>query len=375
MLQAVRSDISIKGTNPFSRRREEKDGEGIPILLGQEASTQSEVKRVEQPRLKLPILNRTRTVKNVFEDNNDLEVLLRVRCFDFPLQVHGLMPEWKNSDTNSSSSPGCEVSVDQIYDETKEGEESGKVILEDKNNFLPLLSSTVLEGQRVNLRGKEELNKHRNPQEKTTEENKSSFQSLSSASQESDVKNAKVSNMVCSKSGQQVFSKPPRADKFRITNKNYVTRRKSTERESKLSYRTDSRSSMAPLNPVKQDDRPVFHLPKADKYDINPRNIVEVKVCSVFKGTALKSMLIYSGYNDSWIPRRDGCVIKNAVFKAIMQQPTMFLRQPPPETRMKMNIKEHEDPLANVNLLPQPMETDVTKREVKKFVVRLPPIC
>ena len=381
MLQTISSDICITGTNPFHPKSSGKDGKinsaQVPLNqdleeTGDEKSTRVDENQVQKPRLKLPVLTRTKTVNNVFEDSDDLQVLLRVRCDDFPLQVRGLIPQGNESDANSPTSSDFDVSASQDLNETSERQKSGKDISKDKNNILPLSSLTVLEGQRVNLLGKEGLNKQCKLQKKKTTEGDNLSYQTDMTSQESDIEDVKASNLVPLKSRQQVFQ-PPRVDKFHITNKDHVTpRSRFTERASKLLYDRDSRSSI--VSSTSQHARPTFRLPKVDKYDINTKNIVEVKVCSVFKGSHVKSILIYSGYNDSWIPRHDGRVIKNAVFKAIMQQPAMFLRQPLAEARMKVDSNEHADSLVVASAPSTPIDTEVTP-EVKKFVVRLPPIC
>ena len=376
MPRTISNDMFITGTNPFGPQSREKDEKQnlSPRVPGDAVLEDSKEKQVEKPRLKLPALTRRTTLNNVYENENDLQVLLRVRCFDFPLQVHGLIPE-STDDSSVGSVGSSSTSSGQDHDERQT---SAKDSLKGKNNVLPLSSSTVLEGQRVHLQGKEESSKQHKTQGKAKERNNVAYQTYST-SQEFDIENAKASNVFTSKFGQQTFQ-PPRADKFRVTNKYRVTRsdRKASERrEGGLSYSHEtSRSSIGSLKPARQNTRPTLHVPSVDKYDINPKNIVEVKVCSVFKGNALKAMLIYSGYDDSWIPNRDSRFIKNAVFKAIMQQPAMFLRQPLPGDRTKVTLQENEDLLAKVKTPTKSVETidnEVT-REVKKFVVRLPQI-
>ena len=369
----------ITGTNPFGSQRREKDEQQKPPQRepGDVVLAESEDKQVEKSRLKLPAITRRTTLNNVYENENDLQVLLRVRCFDFPLQVHGLMPE-STDDASIALPSSSPTSSGQDHDERHT---SGKDSLKGKNNVLPLSSSTVLEGQRVHLRGKEESSKQLQTLEgKAKERNNLECQTYST-NQGFDIENSKASNnMFTSKFGQQTFQ-PPRADNFHITEKYHATRtaRKATERrEGRLSLQETSRSSIGSLKPVRQHMRPTLRMPKVDKYDTNPKNIVEVKVCSVFKGNALKSMLIYSGYDDSWNPNRDRRVIKNAVFKAIMQQPAMFLRQPLPGDRTKVTLQKNEDSLVKAKAATtKPVETldNETTREVKKFVVRLPQIC
>ena len=382
MPRSANSDISITGKSPFSAKNgAEKDAEKclarVPRLsLGVSVQEVTCAKDAEKPRFKLPVLTKTRKANSLFEDRNDLQVLLRVQCLDFPLQVHGMKPEWNKSHTSSTACTGLEVSPGKDQDKVR-NEEGPK----QTNNVLPISSSTVLQGRRVNLRGKGDSIKQRKQQGKIAprEENNLPLNTDSMyIHQEPDIEKAKPLNMISFSlnSEQQLFQTPRTTNKFQISNKRHVTLRKSADRKDKLSYHMDARSNIiSSLVPVRHGERPTFHLAKADKYDINPRNIVEVKVCSVFKGNALKTMIIYPGYNNNnWMPCRDRGVIKNAVYKAIMQQPAMFLRQPSHDANMGRILKEHESSIAKANITSQPANTEVT-REVKKFVVRLPPIC
>lgn len=378
MPQNISSDILIKGTNPFGPKTtnindKEKEAQGVS---GDAVLTEIENNRVDKSRLKLPSIAKRTTLSDVYDDgSNDLQVLLRVRCFDFPLQVHGLKPEWTDeSETGSSASSLASSGQDRNKTAT-EGERYGNDIqMKAKKVVLPLSSSTVLEGQRVNLRGKEGL-----PKQRKTKEANSVPCGTDPSCQEID--KAKSYNVSSLKSEQQIFQPPMMADKFHGTTKYHVSRpalKSIADRwDSRLWYHTDSRSSIASLKPVKQRTRPTLQLPQADKYDINPKNVVEVKVCSVFKGNALKTMLIYSGHNDSWNPNRDNRLLKNAVLKALMQQPAMFLRQPLPEDGLKMALKGNDASLAKAKFPCKRGETVDNKvtREVKKFVVRLPSIC
>lgn len=103
------------------------------------------------------------------------------------------------------------------------------------------------------------------------------------------------------------------------------------------------------------------------------KNIIDVKVCSVFKVNDLKSSLIYSGYKDSWVPHRDKNFMKNSLFfKALMRQPTMLLKQSSilAEESLAAAIQTVEETNARL----PPIDTEVIRQE-KKLVVRLPPIC
>lgn len=361
MLKSVSRDIAITGKSPFpAQNRGENDGEKfltkIPKLkLG--VSSVGETNRSEKPEVKLPVLAKKGTVNSLYEDSNDLQFILRVRCLEFPLRVHGLRPELDGWSTNSPVS----TTGEGPNEATSEASESDLYTLpKEKNNSMSLSSFTVLEGRRMNLLGKEDFKK----QERKKQEENNDFDSDSESSQSW--------NMSSSRACQQL-SKPPKTDKFQVRNKCRVTPRNLTERKmGKLPSGSDMIKSICPR---KDHRRPSLKLPKADKYDFNPPTVVEVKVCSVFKGDALKTMIIYPGYSDSWIPRRDRDVIKNAVFKAIMQRPALLLRQPLQQAGMTMVLKDNKTSAptkANMTASP-PVDTELT-RQVKKFVVRLPPI-
>ncbi|XP_078361354.1 uncharacterized protein LOC144645676 [Oculina patagonica] len=356
-------DMSITITSPLSPRRAEKLEEKRstqPVLSpdireqtsGNELSTEAKVEDSEVHQLKLPVLPTTRRINN--EENSNLQVLLRgVQCFDFSLHE---LTAWSESSTKKSP-PTCtrrpEVTSnipeitqelmpfvsDQNLENNSEGElESARESLKDKTqSALPFFGS-ILEGQRVNLREKVGFNKQR----------------------------------------KQVHCQMTER-RTKLSNQSYSTY-EGSDIENILTRRTSSNT--VSLKTGKQGARAVFHLPKADKYDITPRNIINSKVCSVFKMNDLRSpSFYYSGYKNTWIPRRDSYVIKNSVFNAIAQQPTVFLRQPSPVAGVKMTLKEHEDSLAaaiqaveETNARSPSVDAEVS-RQVKKFVIRLPPIC
>lgn len=356
-------DISVTATSSFSPRRAEKLEEKRVTQLehlnqakqqasGNEISTtEQKLANDETRQLKLPVLPVER-VKN--EENNDLQFLSRgMQCSDFSLQQR--TAEWidksnKKSQSScsqrlepASSTPGFTqgrvlfvLDQNQANNRGSELEHAGD-ISKDRSLSISPISGSILEGQRVNLREKMELNKQR---------------------KQVRCRMPRKANKLCNQSEST-------AETFETENNLMKTRRTS--------------SSTVSLKTRKQDARPVFHLPKADKYDITPKNILNTKVCSVFKVDDLKSSsLFYSGCKNTWIPSRDSYVIKNSVFKAIAQ-PTVFLRQPSPVAGVKMTLKEHEDSL--VAAIQAVEETNVTSptvdggRQVKKFVIRLPPIC
>lgn len=119
-----------------------------------------------------------------------------------------------------------------------------------------------------------------------------------------------------------------------------------------------------------------MHLPKVDKYDIIPKNIIDVKICSVFQVNGFKSSLIYSGYKDSWVPNRDRNFMKNsAFFKALMEKPAVLLKQPSSLAEDSLAAAIQSVDQTNVSSVDFPcVDTKVTRQE-KKLVIRLPPIC
>ena len=347
-------NIFVTATSSFSPRRpqEEEKNLSLATLKAEVSRDEKSTHAEDKPIVKLPVLTRPRRVSK--EESNNLQVLLRgIKCLDFSLD--GLMSELdtaRKKSSPSTDSQDLEGLVDShettqdgesfVYDQNHgENMEADKCNLTDKGNVLPL-STSILEGQRLNIREKEGLITKRSkhlyckPREK---ENKLSCQT-GSTSEDSD-------------------------------NENYLIKSTETPRMS---------SNAASLKSDKQIARPVFHLPKADSYDITPRNTINSKVCSVFK-VSRKSSFYKSGYKNSWIPRHDSYAIKNSVFRTNMQQPAVFLRQPSPVAGVKMTLKEQEDSLAaaiqvveKTNVQTPPVDAEVT-RHVKKFVIRLPPIC
>ena len=373
------SDFFVMGTNPFYRAKSTDEVEGQTSFQGErgEGVVENEAPHAQTQKLKLPSLAKSRTeaASNALE-NDDLQVLLRVRCFDFPLQVHGLLPsEPDKSLEHSSAFP--RISSGQTADDHEmltEGENNADSTVKDKKSFLPLSPATVLEGLKLKFCGKRGMKIQQKTQGKEEEEDNYSVQIDLNSREDVPV----GSDLVYRKSGRPVHVTSAKSDKSHCTDQalpNRPARKSSMEGKGSRISHQDSRSSISPpVQTLKQANRATLPLPKADKYDINPKNVVEVKVCSVFKGSVLKSMLIYSGYNDSWVPSRDGRLIKNAVFKAIMQQPGMFLRQPPPKEGMQKSLNQNNN--LPTKLPPLPVETvskEVT-RGTKKLVVKLPPI-
>lgn len=173
-------NMSITGTRLLSPRRPEKDKEKLPakVTLNQvwprnEVLTQDKViqKYLERPRIKLPAIARSSRLTN--EERYDLRALLRVRCFDFSLQVRQLIPEWTRNRSNSKSSTsssscfrrydpftgGREITRKRfplvMYDQNYQQDElAHKDRSKEKSRKIVPLKSSILEGQRVNLREK-----------------------------------------------------------------------------------------------------------------------------------------------------------------------------------------------------------------------------
>ena len=334
--------ISVTGTSPFGEQRKvemERENSSSKITLNTDEVPGNEESAIDGVNgVQLPVFTRSASLTS--EENSDLEVLLRVRCFDFPLQVRGLMPDGNESNNTPSSSMerfganSRETIVTQdrvVCDQNGEtnGDDETYDSLEDKNpNVSPLSSLTVLEGQRVNLREKEEL----------------------------------------------------KVQKKQL-------RRQPTEAGIKLSYQTESslnnsreprRNSLPKLissKPKKQDTQPVMHLPKVEKYDIIPKNIIDVKVCSVFRQVNdFKSSLVYSGYKDSWVPNRDRNFMKNSsFFKALIEKPAVFLTKHP-SSLAEETLAAAIQTVKETNVGSPCVDAEVTRRE-RKLVIRLPPIC
>ena len=327
--------MSVTGTNLFRQRKTDRDAgsaqestNSCQQVSGNEDSTQLDVK---ENKIKLPALAKTKRLNH--EEKNDLQALLRIRCYDFSLQVQGLKPEVKNSSKHSpfsSGSQSVEDSSDQSQEETKKDcNETDK----DKSS---LSSFTVLEGQRVYLKEKIGLNN-----------------------------TARKHTRSCQPKGKKpICLNDLRSENYRLENM--------------------IRSTIVSLKHRKQDERPVFHLPKVDKYDITPGHIKNGKFFSVFKLNDVKSSSTYSDYKDNWVPLRDRYFMSNSeFFKSLSMQPTVLLRQPSPVAGVKIHLREHEEcslvaaihaAKENVDEVPPSVDTEVTKK-VEKIVIRLPPIC
>lgn len=171
-----------------------------------------------------------------------------------------MKPEVKNSSKNSSLSSGSQ-STEESSDQSQE---EAKKIDKDKSS---LSFSTVLEG-RVNLKEKIRLNniERKHVHYKPSDKGKKAFCLYDLRSE-----NYRLENML--------------------------------------------RSTIVSLKHMTQDARPVFHLPKVDKYDITPEHL-NGKICSVLKLNDAQVLSTYSGFtcNDSWVPMRDRYFMSNSEF-------------------------------------------------------------
>ena len=180
-------DMFITGKSAFSTRKAEKErAEKVPAKVSiskvkprDEVLTQASIiqKYLEKPRLKLPAIagQSSRRLNN--EERYDLQALLRVRCFDFSLQVRQMIPEWTRYRSNTKSSTSSSSCFQRRYEtfgagkgiprkglpfvmynqNNRKDDPLHNVSLNDKCNVLPL-SSSILQGQRVNLREKYKIN-------------------------------------------------------------------------------------------------------------------------------------------------------------------------------------------------------------------------
>lgn len=359
-------DMSLTVTSPLTQGRLQGDGyfsqeTSRKVLPANKTPRKTKAQLHENSSIKLPVLTRSRKTNK--EENKNLQVLLRgIQCFNLTYQ-NLLPPEMlhKPSQTESSGirdSYAC-VSADSrditqengpICDQSREESVPiDKDVEKEKDSFLPLVCS-ILEGQRLKIRQKEGFQAKRSKQFKckSTEKEKKPPCQAGSTWEDSDIESVL---------------------------------RKSTPTDSET-FSSSFPAVTEHVKPSKGNARPVFHLPRADKYDITPRNIINSKTCAVFKESRHKQSLFKSSYKDSWIPRRDSSFIRNSAFKAIIQQPVVFPRQPSPVAGVKMTLlKEHEATIAaaiqtvkKTNVQTPSVDAEVSPH-IKKFVIRLPPIC
>lgn len=276
------------------------------------------------------------------KDNRALEVLLRIRRFHVTSALK--KPTEKSLPMKSSSSFSESYAEQENTDccESIEASEKGSARYE-KITLPTLPFSTVLQGQRLSVDGKEKWEERKNDKGKPKEKH--------------------LAHM-----GQKLREK----EKIVILENN---RMKSS------SIKTPRRNALT--NNGKDPERPVLHLSKVDKYEVTSNgSYFTGKVCRVFRLNDLKTSLIDSGHTDSWVPARDKYLSKYSVFKAITQQPVVYLRQPSPVAGVKIALKDHGS-VSYADLIravektnaPAPLNYDGFHPKSKKFVVKLPPIC
>lgn len=356
-------DVFAKSTaRPLSTPRRELTLSKVTLKRGLPKSRETERvgDKAMHTRLKLPVLTRPRIVR-IKEDNSPQAPLREAGCFD--LSPEGITPNGttgrKKQLFGMSDSQNVTIWINgqEITRERSpfiDFENYGRDMNEDKRirkeidhgNVLPLPAS-VLKGKQVTI-------------------------------------SQKGSN--ANKENTRGYSKQRNC--------------KQTDKAQKLSYQTGSTSKDADmknnssktlprqtnctavqLQPRKLIARPVLHLPKADKYDITrPGNIITGKVGSVhIEGH--KS----GDKNRKFIPATETCIIKNSVFKTLLQRRTVFLRQPSPlaGVNFKVHLKQQQNyfllrdtiqAVEKTNIRPPSVEIE-RPRPVKTLVVKLPPIC
>ena len=329
--------MSVTGTNLFRLRETDRDAgstqesrNSCQQVSGNEDSAHLDIK--EKNKIRLPALAKTKRLNH--EEKNGLQALLRIRCYDFSLQVQGLKPEAKNTSKHSSfssDSQSIEESSDQSQKETKND------CKEADKDMSSLSSSTVLEGQRVDLKEKIGLN---------------------------NIERKRIHCQPTDKGKELFCLNNLRSENYRLENM--------------------IRSTIVSIQHKKQVERPVFHLPKVDRYDITPGHIKICKICSVFKLNDAEAPSTYTGLKDGWVPLRDRYFMNNyEFFKSLYVPPSLSIRQPSPVAGVKIHLREHEERSIEavthtvketVDVIPPSVDTVVTKK-VEKIVIRLPPIC
>ena len=335
MPRRVRSNLSltVTGTNPFKStiEKETKSADETFDSFYQRASGEKEEPKAEaKVKLKsnpiLPTITKPRRFYK--EDSKDCQDLFQVRYYDCPFQG-------ARKSRNSSHRSGDSKTSRHTSSSDQVNHHDGDGLPRFYQSFVrPLLQATVLEGQRVNLRGKDELD------------------------------------------GQE--TQPPHCPPH---NKEIYT--PCPQNDSRCEIFVESiQSKISSLKSSDEEMQPIFHLPRVNKYDTSPGNIKTNSVFSVFHLKGFKSTPIYSRSRDSWVPHRDKYYMNNsAFFQALFQQPLVLLRQPSPVAGIKMTLKEHEDSVIAAIQAVQQTNTKTSTAETKltqqgrKLVVTLPPLC
>ena len=128
------------------------------------------------------------------------------------------------------------------------------------------------------------------------------------------------------------------------------------------------------------EKRETFQLPKVETYEISPKNIIDSKVCLGFNEN-IRPKLSRRSSSGEWTPRGKASILRNSVFNRLNEQHRLMLREPSPVAGVKMSVKDHEEILVNAALhaveecnTPSIPHEDISP-PIKKFVIRLPPIC
>lgn len=404
MPPTISGRIYVKGKSALSPQKEGKNEEenSAKIILHEvkttvEISTSHKEKHVRNSRLNFPDLSLTSQGAKGNQDQSVLPALLCIRSLNFSQLLH--MWHKPNSSLPSSSRGSRSSRTTTEQDEkgafhNKCDQTNDKVSLEHKNNILPHLPvSTVLDVQQVTIRSPQSSKSGTEESEQDnrgTRTKKIQF-SVDDSSIKTKNNTLPLLSVPTTLKGKCLLSKRKQG----LNEQRYEEKIASDIKPSELNECEKRKTStpngkhqttikMASTKTGKQVTRTVFYPPKADKYDITPDGkYTRSKVCRAIKVEDLKASLIRSDRKDSWVPSVDKQLMKFSVFKAIMQQPTVFLRQPSPVKGLKMPLLDQEASLVaaiqavketNEPASPVPDVTELTK-QLKHFVIKLPPIC
>ena len=164
MPPTARGRISVKGKSALSQQKEGKNAEenSAKIILHEvkttaEISTSDKEKHVRNSQLNFPDLSLTSQGAKGNQDQSVLPALLCIRSLNFSPQLLHMWNKHNNSvplsSRGSQSSRRTTGQDEKGAFHNKCDQTNDKVSLEHKNNILPHLPvSTVLDGQRVNIR-------------------------------------------------------------------------------------------------------------------------------------------------------------------------------------------------------------------------------
>ena len=404
MPPTTRGRIYVKGKSALSPQKEGKTGEenSAKIILHEvkttvEISTSEKEKHVRNSQLNFPDLSLTSQGAKGNQDQSVLPALLCIRSLNFsPQLLHMCNKPNSSLPPSSRGSRRSRTTTEQDKKgafHNKCDQTNDKVSLEHKNNILPHLPvSTVLDGQRVKIRSPQSSKsgtEEREQDNRGTRTKKVQF-SVEVSSIKTTNNTLPLLSLTTTLKGKCLLSQRKQGlneQQYEEKNGNDIKPSELNECEKRKTSTPNGKHQttikMASTKTGKQITRTVFYLPKADKYDITPDGkYTSSKVCRAIKVEDLKASLIRSDRKDSWVPSVDKQLMKFSVFKAIMQQPTVFLRQPSPVKGLKMPLLDQEASLVaaiqavketNEPASPVPNVTELTK-QLKHFVIKLPPI-